>query len=127
MAREAVRAEAVPGYAREAGAALWRLADARQRTPRVLADMPADDVDRATGGNTVASILYHVALTEADWLYTEILEAELPAELVRLFPPEHRDQAGVLSVVVGETLNQHLARLAVVRRLLLERLRPMTE
>jgi uncharacterized damage-inducible protein DinB len=65
---------ATPGYEPVIGAALWRLEDARARTLRVLSDMPPENIDRDLGGNSIGTILYHVALIEADWLYAEILE-----------------------------------------------------
>jgi uncharacterized damage-inducible protein DinB len=116
----------LPGYEPEIGAALWRLEDGRSRTLRQLADMPEELLDRETGGNTIGTILYHVALIEADWLFSEILEEPLPDELAQLFPADDRDPAGVLTVVSGESLDQHLARLRAVRETVLERLRGMT-
>jgi len=121
-AREKLVAGALEGYEPEVGAALWRLEDARDRTLRTLAGLPARDVDRPTGGNSIGSILYHVALIEVDWLFSEILEEDPPAELAALFPVEHRDEAGILSVLAGESLDDHLARLARVRAVMLERL-----
>ena len=124
--RDVLVAAAVDGYEWEVGAALWRLEDARQRSLRLVADLPAHFVDRPVARNSIGTVLYHVALIEADWLFSEILEEELPEDLARLFPVEHRDEAGVLSIFTGETLDQHLARLATIRRTLLERLRGMT-
>jgi uncharacterized damage-inducible protein DinB len=112
----------LPGYEPLVGAALWRLEDARARTLRVLADTPPEYVDRDIGGNTIGTILYHVALIEADWLYSEILEEEPPAKIVALLPVDHRDQAGVLSAMHGQTVEQHLSRLSTMRTELLGRL-----
>jgi uncharacterized damage-inducible protein DinB len=116
----------LPGYEPAVGAALWRLEDGRVRTLRLLADMPADFLDRQAGGNTISTILYHVALIEADWLFSEILETPVPDHLAQLFPADDRDAAGVLTVVSGESLDQHLARLRAVRETLLERLNDMS-
>lgn len=124
--RESLVAGAIEGYEPEVGAALWRLQEARERTMRLLSEVKGEWLDRATGGNSIGSVLYHVALIEADWLFSEILEQGLPAELARLFPVEHRDEAGVLSVLAGETLEQHLERLVAIRAVVLERLRGMT-
>ncbi len=114
------------GYDSQVGAALWRLEDARRRTLELLADLPADFVDAPSVGNTIGTILYHVALIEADWLYSEILEQAPPPPIEALLPADHRDEAGILTLVRGETLDQHLARLATVRRHLLDELRPLT-
>jgi uncharacterized damage-inducible protein DinB len=124
--RERLVVVEIPGYPAEIGAALWRLEDARSRTMRLLADVPQEYVDQETGGNTMGAILYHMADIEADWLYVEILEESIPDELRALFPVGARDEAGILSVVRGQTLEEHLARLATVRADLLARLRGMT-
>lgn len=115
------------GYEPQVGAALWRLEDARRRTLELVAGMPPELVDRqAGGGNTVGTVLYHVALIEADWLYSEILERPVPEKIEQLLPADHRDAAGILTAISGETLGQHLDRLAVVRATLLDELRGMT-
>lgn len=114
------------GYPPEIGAALWRLEDARSRTLRLLSDIPPEYVDLETGGNSIGTILYHLALIEADWLYTDILEEPLPDELEALFPADDRDQAGILALIRGQALEGHLARLNTVRKALLEKLRGMT-
>lgn len=125
--RETLVAGSLPGYAPEVGAALWRLEDARDRTLRLLADVPWDLVDRSVSGNTIGTILYHVALIEADWLFSEILEAELPADLAARFPADDRDAQGILTAVHGESVDDHRARLAAVRAELLARLRGMDD
>ncbi|CAN5693513.1 hypothetical protein BH23CHL7_BH23CHL7_19490 [soil metagenome] len=120
--RDELTERSLPGYEPVIGAALWRLDDARARTLRVLSDMPAEYIDRDVGGNTIGTILYHVALIEADWLYSEILEEEPPAKIVALLPVDHRDDAGVLSAMHGQPVGQHLSRLATIRADLLARL-----
>jgi uncharacterized damage-inducible protein DinB len=124
--RETLLAGQLGGYEPEIGAALWRLEDARRRTLRLISDMPDGYVDLQTDGNSIGSILYHMALIEADWLYTDILGEPHPAELTSLFPADDRDEAGVLTFVRGQTLAQHLERLSWVRQTLLEELRGMT-
>ncbi len=130
--RETLVAGELAGYSLEVGAALWRLEDARSRTLRLLTEMPAqyvdgDDVETGdTTGNSIGTILYHLALIEADWLFAEILEEPYSDEVNKLLPIDHRDQAGLLSLVQGQTLEQHLARLSAVRTILLDKLRGMT-
>ena len=123
--RDRMVAEVHPAVDAEVGAALWRLAEGRERTLRLLAPVSDDIVDRHVRGNSIGTILYHVGLIEADWLYTEILEQPVPDELQRRFPVEDRDADGVLMVVRGQTLEEHLGRLAVVRSALEEALRSM--
>lgn len=125
--RELLVIPELAGYAPQVGAALWRLEDARDRTLRLLRDMPAETIDRETPGNSVGAILYHVALIEADWLFAEILQEPIPAQLHHLLPVDVRDQDGILTAVRGQTLEEHLARLAAIRSILLDRLRAMTD
>lgn len=124
--RETLVAGELAGYPPEIGAALWRLEDTRDRTLRLLREMPAEYVDRETPGNSIGTILYHLALIELDWLYSEILEEPIPGEFETSFPADDRDQAGVLTFVRGQTLEQHLSRLNSVRETLLDRLRGMS-
>jgi len=114
------------GYKLEIGAALWRLEDARNRTLRLLNNLPAEYTDLETTGNTIGTILYHMALIEADWLFAEILQAPVPGEIMSLLPVDDRDQAGILTLVRGQSLEGHLTRLSLVRKTLLEKLRGMT-
>ena len=112
------------GFDPEIGTALWRLQDARARTDEVLDGLAARSADMERGQpNSIGSILYHVALIEADWLYTEVLEQPIADDLARLFPLEHRDSHGVLANLEGESLATHRARLAAVRARVLDSLR----
>ncbi len=126
MSRERLVTDELAGYDKEVGAALWRLEDGRQRTLRLLQGVPDDYVDLETRGNTIGTILYHVALIETDWLCSEILEEPYPDELKSLLPVDDRDQQGILTAVRGQTLEQHLGRLRAVRMTMLDRLRDMT-
>jgi len=107
----------------EVGRWLWALADCRRRTEQAVAGIgqAALDWTPPAGGNSVGTLLYHVALIEADYLYADVLElheAGYPEEVAALFPRNDRDEAGLLSAVAG-TPAQHLARLAAVRQHLL--------
>ena len=116
----------LPGYPPEVGAALWRLEDSRRRTLEVLGEMPADTVDRDVEGNSIGTILYHLALIETDWLFVEVLEQPYADDIRALLPADDRDKDGMLTLIRNETLDQHLARLAAVRARLLESFRGMT-
>jgi uncharacterized damage-inducible protein DinB len=100
------------------GVWLWALNDARRRTNEQLHDLPPAAIDWHPAGSTqsIGSILYHMALIEADWLYTEVLEQPIPEQLAALFPYDARDQHGVLTSMQGVTLVEHLARLDMVRQ-----------
>jgi len=97
------------------------------RTRRVLEGLAPEHLDAGAGGNTIGTILYHLALIEADWLFAEILEEEFPPAIKSLLPVEDRDHQGVLTQVSGGSLEQHLARLSGVRDILLDRLRQLTD
>lgn len=100
---------------------LWALQDTRQRmmeelervTPTMIDWLPPD------GGSSIGTILYHIALIEADWLYEEVLVQGIPPEVMVLFPFGYRDKQGRLAQVQGLSLEQLLSRLETVRGLLL--------
>jgi uncharacterized damage-inducible protein DinB len=112
----------------EVGRWLSALDEARNRTLHELDGI----VDGALGerprraDNSIGTLLYHLALIEADWLYADILEIDDPPPMLRrLLPIDDRDLEGHLSEVGSMTLDEHLDRLASVRRLVHEHLRPM--
>jgi hypothetical protein len=85
----------------EVGRWLSAMEDARWRTLRELEGLPHRAVDWTLpgGGNSIGTLLYHVAVIEADWLFEEILGGEgspWPQELfpfdVRETEAEHRAQ-----------------------------------
>lgn len=124
--REILVNSELPDYEPEVGAALWRLEDTRHRTLALLEDMPDEFVDRVVQGNSIGTILYHLALIETDWLFAEVLEKPYAEEIKALLPVDARDADGVLTLVRNENLAQHLTRLGTIRRTLLERFRGMT-
>src|SRR5215210_7808673 len=81
------------------GAWLWALGDARRRTHELLHDLPVAAIDwqPAESAQSIGSILYHIALIEADWLYTEVLEQAYPDQIAAVFPYDARDQQGLLT------------------------------
>ncbi len=99
---------------------LAALDEVRRDTLQLLVGMPDSVVDRdpGDGGDTIGTILYHVALVEADWVFSDLLDRE--AEIGRdLFPADDRGADGRLSPVLGETMAQHLDRLARTRSMVL--------
>lgn len=110
------------------GRLLWLLEDTRARTRQVLTDITPGVLDwiPPEGGNTIGTLLYHVAVIEADWLYAEVLEREFPPELVARFAVDVRDDAGTLARVIGWTLAEYDALLGIVRAHLLDTFRTMT-
>jgi uncharacterized damage-inducible protein DinB len=105
---------------------LAALEDSRRRTLDALEGVAEDDLVRTgpQSGNSIASLLYHIAAIEADWLFSEILESAKPFP-AELFPFDVREEGGRLTPVTGMTLSEHLQRLASVRTLLLAELSGM--
>lgn len=108
----------------EIGRWLRALRDTRGRTRRQLKDLPPEVLDQAPpGGSSIATILYHLAIIEADWLFDDILgtqETDWPAEL---FPKDVREDGEHLTPFSGETVDQHLDRLEKVRTMLVDTVR----
>ena len=129
MAKEQLIIQPLAGYAPSLGYALASLKCERESTHEVVAELSTKTLDATAAGfpNSIGSLLYHIALIELDWLYSEILEAPIPEEWEALFPADDRDEAGQLAVFGGIELSEHLERLDTVRRTLLEALRDMTD
>lgn len=105
------------GAGQDVGLWIAALDDTRRRTLELLEGLgPAwIDAPAAPLQHTIGTLLYHIALIEADWLYVEIREEDFPEDVVALFPWNHRDEQGRLTQVTGLTLDAHLQRLADVR------------
>lgn len=119
----------------ELGRWLAALEDARRDTLRQLEGVTDAMVDwyPAAPLNSIGTLLYHIALIETAWVAEEILElADEPTELAALLPWSDREDDGGagnerrLSRVDGQTLEQHLMRLAKVRAWTSSRLMPMS-
>lgn len=105
---------------------LWVLTDTRRRTLEALEGLDAAHLDvPAPGGNTIGTILAHIAVIEVDWLFVEIREEPYPDELLPLLPPAVRDAAGNLMPVPGTLLSQHLHTLDLTRARLLDTVRSL--
>jgi uncharacterized damage-inducible protein DinB len=126
--KERLIVEPVPGCEPEIGLLLGMLEETRGRTKERLAVLPDDELEWTPepGFNSIGTILYHLALIEADWLYAEALEQAYPPEFTALFPDDVRDDAGRLTAVRPESLQEYVDRLDAVRAMLLAALRGMT-
>ncbi len=121
-ARRSLIADLPAGYPPEIARWLWVFADTRRRTLEVLDGVDASRIDEpGPGGNSIATILAHVAVIETDWLYVEILGEDYPADLLEHLPPEVRDEQGHLLATPGLPLSRYLDGLAAVRAKLVER------
>lgn len=105
----------------EIGRWLWALEDTRRRTLVELEGVSAAILDwrPPSEGSSIGTILYHLALIEVDWLYTEVLEQAYAPEAIELFPYEVRDKDG-LTPVHGVSFAEHVSRLKTVRERLLQ-------
>ena len=83
----------------------------------------------------MATLLYHIAVFEMDWLYTDIIglpEDEermlpgMPGELHPYFPYPIVEPGHVYTPVSGEPLSTHLDRLSVSRRAFIDIVSAMT-
>ncbi len=117
------RRELIPlrGYPDEVGVWLSALQDARSRTLRVVERIDPHWLDFVTedGGESIGTILYHLAAIEASWLYEDILQAPFPTEIESLFPYDVRAADGKLTSV-SASMVEHLQRLEKVRENLLQ-------
>jgi uncharacterized damage-inducible protein DinB len=114
--------DASPTYEPTVGRWLWQLEDTRHETKQALKDITPASIDwkGSPDGNSIGTLLYHIALIELDWLSVEVLEnAPLPQEFQDLFPLPARDERGHLSPLYGVSLEEHLQRLDRVREELL--------
>jgi len=125
--REILTLEPIAGDP-EVGRWLAAMQDARRATLRELADIADDDLVRTPepGATSVGTLLYHIALVEADRLFVDILGPEgAPPWPRSLLPRRDRDDRGRLTPITGVTLREHLDRLEAVRTLVLDHLEPM--
>lgn len=107
---------------------LWMMEDSRRMLLETVAglDQATLDWEPAIGGNSIGSLLYHIAAVEMDWLYVEVLEQEPPADIIALFPADMREDDGHLARWRGEDLPALEHRLAEVRTKLLDAYSSMT-
>jgi len=119
-----------PVSAGSGGIGAWSaaLTDCRTRTLKAIAGIDQNELDWQAPfwANTIGTLLYHIALIEADWLYAEILERPIPEDLKAILHLDDRQSNGELTSVRGETANQHEHRLARVRQDFRQALASMT-
>ncbi|RCX23832.1 putative damage-inducible protein DinB [Fontibacillus phaseoli] len=106
----------LPDFEPEIGRWLWGMDDVRRTIKTKLADISQEMLDfKPEGKSSIGSLLYHIALIEADWLYEEVLCSPWDPAIKALFPAECRDESDGLSSVEGEDAISHFARLDQVR------------
>ena len=102
------------------------LAQSRERTLQAVESLSAEALDRAYDDfpNSVGTLLYHIAAIEMDWLYCEILEREVPAEVLEYLPFEVRDASNRLTPMRGWSLERYTGLLERTRLIFVNMLRP---
>lgn len=113
----------------EVGRWLSALEDGRRETLRELETVTAEMLDWRTDAplNSIGTLLYHIALIEADWLLDDIQGRDhYPDWLNEILPYPDRDGTGALIRVDDQPLSRHLDRLGRVRSFVLDELKPMS-
>jgi uncharacterized damage-inducible protein DinB len=119
----------LPGYPQPIGDTLAILEETRARTlteVRAL-DQLVIDWKPDYGRNSIGTLLYHIPIIELSYLYEDILQCDPPEHVWGHFPHDVRDADGRLFCVEGDPLDKHLARMALVRGLLLDELKALSE
>ncbi|KON70719.1 damage-inducible protein DinB [Peribacillus butanolivorans] len=126
MERRALLVSRLAEYEEEIGRWLWCLEDVRRTLLTELTGISQRMLDtKMDERQTIGSLLYHIALVEADWLYEEVLVTEWDSEIRSLFPLECRSEEGSLTHIEGQSLEEHVYRLNKVREVFLSHFRSM--
>jgi len=123
-----LRGEALKGYPEEIGRWLWALQQVRVHTLSLVKGMDQRTLEwQGPRGdeNSIATLLYHIAIVEMDWLYMDIHEGALPERLKGELPFPFITN-GKLTVVRGVTLEDAIARLNSTRRIFLDDIATMS-
>jgi len=132
-----LRVEPLPGIPLEIGYSLWTLEETRRRTLGYVKTIRQAALDHqpANQRNSVATLLYHIAVFEMDWLYVDMLGGgydeerripKCPPEVADHLPYPLLEEDGSYTRVSGEPLEVHLDRLAVTRKAFLDEVSSMT-
>jgi uncharacterized damage-inducible protein DinB len=123
--------EPLAGCPPEIGAALWTLQEARRRTLSYIDGISQEALDYEPPGQrySAATLLYHIAVFEVDWLYIDILGGEddeergipqCPPEIAIQLPYPILMEDRRYTPVLGEPLEVHRQRLSVIRQNLID-------
>lgn len=119
--RDHLQIPAIEGFVPEIGRAIWMLEDTRTETGRRLEGIAPEVIDwQPPAGNSIGTLLYHIAIIEMDWVFNEVMEEKLPKSVWDAFPHDVRGADGRLMVVKGVSLDAHFKRLDYTRRQLLD-------
>jgi uncharacterized damage-inducible protein DinB len=120
MNKKLLKVSSLTGYPVEIGRWLWALEDVRRTLLLKLTGINQKVLDtKMDGRQSIGSLLYHIAMIEADWLYDEVLCKEWDSQIRALFPFEVSSKDGSLTHIQGQSLEEHLDRLQKVREVFL--------
>jgi uncharacterized damage-inducible protein DinB len=126
-AKRQLAVDTVAGFDPETGRWLWALEDVRRVLKARLNDLPQALIDyQPPSSNSVGTLLYHIALVEADWLYVEVLGGRWDPAVQALLPHAARTDDGRLTPVPGVSAAEHIRRLDAVRQAFLGPFRGMS-
>jgi uncharacterized damage-inducible protein DinB len=124
--RKSLQVTSLPGYEEEIGRWLWCLEDVRRILLKEITGISQSTLDtKRDGRQTIGSLLYHIALVEADWLYVEVLGTEWDPKIESLFPYNVRSENGSLIHIEAQSIEEHFYRLNKVREVFLSHFRSM--
>jgi uncharacterized damage-inducible protein DinB len=108
---------------------MWVLEDSRKRTKSLLVGLSQNALDWVPkeGGNSIGTILYHLASIEMSYIYEDILEIGWAPELEGLLPYDIRDEQGLLVKLEDENLEAHMDRLDATRILTMRHLKTLSK
>jgi uncharacterized damage-inducible protein DinB len=118
---------ALPHPTAAIGRWLWCLEEARHRTLQRIEGLQPRLVDweAPESGNSVGTVLYHIAAIELDYLYADLLGQPFPPDVVERFPYEVREDSGHLTPVRKFDMDWYLQRLTFAHDLLLKSIQSM--
>jgi uncharacterized damage-inducible protein DinB len=125
-ARPSLRVEPLSDCPPEIGYSLWTLEEARRRTLRYVEGISEQVLDHTPPGHrhNVATLLYHLAGSEMDWLYGDMSRS--PPKVAQRLPYPRKTEDGSYTLVSGESLEVHLQRLQVTRSVFIHEISSMT-
>ena len=126
--RRKLHGGALPGYPEEIGRWLWAMEEVRTHTLGLTLGMNHRTLEWSGprgDENSVSTLLYHIAIVEMDWLFSDLHEGELP-EALRPELPFPMRTGEKLTPVTGLSLGDHHARLDRTRRVFLKDMEGMT-
>lgn len=125
MAEELI-ARPHPGVPSPIAYALWHLDESRNWTLAYLDGISQAGLDTKPEGHrhSVATLLYHIAVFEVDWLFTDVLGNDYdmerripgcPPHVAEVLPYPMLLEDNSYTPVFGESLSTHLERLSLIR------------